>query len=167
VLAPAIVIVGFILVPTNYHIIWDASQAAPPPARAKLNDLRLWLDNIMLLQLRIGFLVPIFLAIGIRARERNAGLHKRMMFLAVAMALPASFDRITWIPTTMPASPISPDLYTLLAVAPMFIWDLLRNRSIHKAYWIWIAVNIPFAIAVHSLWNTPWWHATAPRIMGI
>jgi hypothetical protein len=167
VLAPAIVVVGFILVPTNYHTVWEASQAAPPPVRAKLNDLRLWLDNIMLLQLRIGFLFPIFLAIGIRARERNAGLHKRMMFLAVAMALPASFDRITWIPTTMPASPISPDLYTLLAVAPMFIWDLVRNRSIHKAYWIWIAVNIPFAIVVHSLWNTPWWHATAPRIMGI
>jgi hypothetical protein len=49
----------------------------------------------------------------------------------------------------------------------MFIWDLVRKRSIHKAYWIWIAVNIPFAIVVHSLWNTPWWHATAPRIMGI
>lgn len=167
VLAPALVIVGFILVPTTYHGLWDAAQAAPPAAREKIQQFISVLENIMLLQIRIGILFPLFLIIGLRARHGQAGLHKRMMILAVAMALPAGIDRIPWLPHTMPVSPLSPDLYTLLAVAPMFLWDVFRNRRVHEAYWIWLAVNIPFAIAVHGLWDTAWWHATARQIMGV
>ncbi len=167
VLAPALVIVGFILAPTMYHMLWDGAQAAPPDKWEGLQGaLAVW-ENILLLQLRIGILFPLFLAIGLRARGRNAGMHKRMIFLATAMALPAGIDRIPWLPHTMPGSPLSPDLYTLLAIAPMFLWDVLRNRSIHPAYVIWLAVNLPFAIAVHGLWDTPWWHQTARLIMGV
>ena len=32
----------------------------------------------------------------------------------------------------------------MLAVAPMFIWDVVRNRRIHEAYLIWLAVALPF-----------------------
>jgi hypothetical protein len=83
------------------------------------------------------------------------------------MALPAGVDRIPWLPHTMPFSPLSPDLYTLLAVSPMFVWDVLRNKRVHPAYIIWLAINVPFAIAVHGLWNTDWWHGTARLIMGV
>ena len=89
------------------------------------------------------------------------------MILATAMALPAGIDRIPWLPHTMPASPLSPDLYTLLAVSPMFVWDVLRNKRVHPAYVVWLAINLPFAIAVHGLWNTDWWHGTARQIMGV
>ena len=101
------------------------------------------------------------------ARKRDLGLHKRMMFLAVASALPAAFDRITWIPHTLPENPLSVDLYVLLAVAPMLVWDLVRTRSVHKAYWIWLAFMVPSSIVIHSLWNTEWWQATAPRLVGL
>jgi hypothetical protein len=167
VLAPALVVVGFILVPTNYHMLWDAVQAAPPGKRADLQGaVGVW-ENIMLLQIRIGILFPLFLAIGLRARGKDAGLHKRMMILATAMALPAGIDRIPWIPHSMPASPLSPDLYTLLAVSPMFLWDLIRNRFMHKAWWIWLGIGLPFAVVVHGLWDTEWWHATARQLMGV
>ncbi len=167
VLAPALVIVGFILVPTMYYQTWNAVLGAAPEAREKLQQALGVRENIMLLQLRIGILFPLFLAIGLRVRGRDAGLHKRMMILATALPLPAAFDRITWIPSTMPVSPLSPDLYVLLAVAPMFFWDVIRNRRVHDAYWIWLAVSLPFAIAVHVLWDTPGWHATARQIMGV
>jgi hypothetical protein len=167
VLAAALVVVGFVLVPTMYQQTWQALQAAPPEAREKIQQGLLVSDNIKLLQIRVGILFPLFLAIGLRARGTDAGLHKRMMFLATAMALPAGIDRIPWIPHSMPASPLSPDLYTLLAVAPMFLWDVIRNRGVHRAYWIWIAVNLPFAVLVHGLWDTPWWHATARQLMGV
>jgi hypothetical protein len=167
VLAPALVIVGFILAPTMYHMLWEGAQAAPPGKREELQGaLGIW-ENILLLQIRIGLLFPLFLAIGLKARGRNAGIHKRMMFLATVMALPAGLDRIPWLPSTMPGSPMTPDLYTLLAIAPMFLWDVTRNRSIHPAYVIWLAVNLPFAIAVHGLWDTPSWHHTARQIMGV
>ena len=167
VVAPALVIVGFILAPTMYHQMWAGAQAAPPGVREQMQERLLVLDNILLLQLRIGILFSLFLALGLKARGRNAGMHKRLMILATAMAMPAGIDRIPWIPHTMPASPLSPDLYTLLAVSPMFLWDVLRNKRVHPAYVIWLAINLPFAIAVHGLWNTDWWHQTARQIMGV
>ena len=165
--AAVLVLVGLVLVPTMYHQIWNAAQAAPPAAREKLKQIVLIRDNVMLIQLRIGILFPLFLLIGLYARGLNAGLHKRMMILATAMPLPAAIDRITWLPTTFPVSPLATDLYTLLAVSPMFLWDLFRNRKIHPAYLIWLGVNLPFAIAVHGLWGTEWWHSIAPRLMGV
>ena len=121
----------------------------------------------MLVQLRVGILLPLFLAIGLRARGIDAGLHKRMMMLATAMGLPNGIDRIVWLPTTYPASFVTIDLYTLLAVAPMFVWDVARNRRIHEAYFIWLGVNLPFAIAVYGLWGTQWWEAAARHLMGV
>ena len=121
----------------------------------------------MLLQLRIGILFPLFLVMALRARSRDPGFHKRMMILGTAMALPAGIDRIPWLPSSLPASPVSADLYTLLAVSPMFVWDALRNRSIHRAYLVWLAIAVPAAIVVHALWDTAWWHAAAQRLMGV
>lgn len=165
-LAPLLVLVGFILAPTMYHETWNALSTAPAAAREKLRALLSFKENILLLQTRIGILFPLFLAIGLRARRGDAGLHKRMMILATAIPLPAGIDRITWLPTTMPVSPIASDLYTLLAVSPMFAWDVLRNRSIHRAYLIWLAFVLPVAALVYALWDTPLWHATARQILG-
>ena len=90
-----------------------------------------------------------------------------MMILAPAVALGAAIDRMTWLPNTFPASPLSTDLYMLLAVSPMFVWDVMRNRRVHEAYWIWLGMYLAISAVLYSLWNTPWWHATARQIMGV
>ena len=167
IIAPAIVVVGFLLVVGNYQGLSAAAEAAPPDAQLGFQQILHRLDNIMLLQLRIGVLFPIILAIGLSARGRDAGLHKRMMILATAIALPAGIDRIPWLPTTLPASPVAPDLYTLVAISPMLVWDVVRNRSVHPAYRIWLAFFVPVSLAVHGLWNTAYWHATARSMMGV
>ena len=167
VLVPALVVAGLILVPTTWLSIWGALHHAPPAALPALRDLHLRLDDIMLLQLRIGVLFPLFIWLGLRARNSDAGFHKRMMLLAPAVALPAAFDRITWIPTTFPHSPVGPDLYVLLAVAPMFLWDVIRNRRIHHAYVVFLAASLPLTLFVHGVWDTPWWHNMAHRLMGV
>jgi hypothetical protein len=166
-LVPALVVVGLVLAPTMYHQVWSFAQTVPPDVRPKLEERLLELDNILLLQMRVGIAFPLFMAMGLKARRGNSGLHKRMIFLATAMPLPAAIDRMSWLPTTLPASPIAPDLYTLLAVSPLFLWDVVRNRRVHEAYWIWIAVNVPLAILINLLWNTPAWHAAARQIMGV
>lgn len=167
VLAPALVIAGLILAPTNYHAVWDAAQSGPAALREAMVARLPRLDNILLVQIRIGILFPLFLGIGLRARGREAGFHKRMMILATAIPLPAAFDRMTWLPTTLPASPLSSDLYVLLAVAPMLAWDVFRNRTVHRAYWIWIPIYLAASVVVNLLWDTPGWHATAHQIMGV
>jgi hypothetical protein len=90
-----------------------------------------------------------------------------MMILATAVPLTAGIDRIHWLPTTMPVTPASVDAFVLVAIAPMFAWDVIRNRRVHLAYWIWLAVFLPFAAIVAGLWDTPWWHVTARQMMGV
>ena len=167
VVGPALVIVGLILVPTMYHQVWDAAQSAPPDVRPMIEQGLREFDNIMLIQLRVGVLFPIFLAIALAARRSDPGLHKRMMFLAVVIALPAAFDRMSWLPTSLPGNALTVDLYPLLAIAPMFLWDLARTRTVHKAYVIWALVSLPAAVMVHSLWDSEWWHATARWLVGV
>ena len=88
-------------------------QTAPAQAQAGIQGLLSFLDNIILVQIRVGIGFPLFVLIALMARKTDSGLHKRMMFLALAPALPAAFDRITWLPTTLPESPLSPDLYSV------------------------------------------------------
>lgn len=165
--APALVVVGIVLVPTMFHQTWDALRTSSGAQKAKLEHLLFVRENIMLVQIRMGILFPLFLIIGLRARGLDAGLHKRMMMLATGMSLPFGIDRITWLPNTYPASFVTIDLYALLAIAPMFIWDVIRNRRVHEAYVIWLGVNLPFAVAVYTLWGTPWWEATSRHLMGV
>lgn len=165
-LVPAIVIAGFVLVPVMYHELLQSAQNAAPGARAKLEAALVRRDNILLLQLRMGLLFPLFVTIALLARRRDAGLHKRMMILGTAVPLSAGIDRIQWLPTTFPASPLGPDLYTLAAVAPMLLWDVTRQGRVHRAYMIWLAIALVPTIAVHGWWNAPWWHATARQLMG-
>ena len=117
----------------------------------------------MLLQFRVGILFPLFLAIGLRARELDAGLHKRMMLLASAIPLGAGIDRITWLPTT--ATSLSTDFYILAAVSPLFIWDVIRNRRVHRAYLLWFAAYLPASVLVWTLWDTRWWHSIARNLL--
>jgi len=167
VLGALLVAVGLVLAPTMYYETWNALQTAPPAARGKLQELLSLKENILLLQGRIGIVFPLLLLIGLRARGANAGLHKRMMILAPGIAIEAGIARITWLPSTMPASPLSMDIYLLLAASPMLVWDIVRNRRVHEAYWIAAGIIIPLSVAIELLWDTPWWHSAAKAIMGV
>ncbi|MBW8816395.1 MAG: hypothetical protein JF588_23495 [Caulobacterales bacterium] len=166
VLGPALVVVGVMLVPVGYHSLQHAMQAAVGPAQAKLAGRLGELDNILLFQLRIAVLFPLFLVVGLRARATDPDLHKRMMIMAPAMALPAGINRIEWLPTTLPHSPLSTDLYLLLALSPLLVWDLVRHRRIQKAYLVALAAGLPLSVALYALWDSASWHAIARRILG-
>lgn len=165
--AGALVLAGAVLAPTMYYQTWNALQSAPPAAREQLQQILSTRENILLLQLRIGILFPLFLALAIRARASDPGLHKRMVILATAMPTEAAIARMTWLPTTMPASPLSVELFVLLVITPMFAWDVIRNRSVHRAYLWWLSIYLGTTMLLELLWDTPWWHATARHIMGV
>ena len=122
--------------------------------------------NVILLQARAGILFAAFVVLALRARRSNPGFHKRMIVIATLMPLVAAFDRIEWLPSTFPVSPVSPDLYTLLWILPMFSWDLLRLGRVHSAYVVGLAVWLPATIVVQTLWGTAWWQAFGPTILG-
>ena len=165
-LVPALVIAGFLLVPTNYQMAMEIAQTGSEAGRKAMAARLPVMENILLMQSKIGIMFPLILAIGLRARGRDAGLHKRMMILGTAIPLSAAFARMPFLPTTVPDSPLSLEIYVMLAVVPMFLWDVIRNRSVHRAYWIWLAVYLAGMVAVEMLWDTPGWHAFARGILG-
>jgi len=128
VLAPAMIVTGLILVPTTYLTLWQGAHFGPPAGRQQMMWIVEALENVLLVQIIFGTLFAFFMTIGLKARERDAGFHKRMMILALAPLLPAAFDRITWLPTTNPTSFVATELYVLLAISPLFLWDVVRNR---------------------------------------
>jgi hypothetical protein len=164
-LVPALVVVGFLLVPVSYDELVAMWQAAPPEGKAKAEELVLRRENVLLAQSRIGLLFSIYISIALWARRRDSGLHKRMMLLGTAIALPPAITRTQWLPTTMPDSYLAVEMYILLAISPMLLWDIVRNRSIHRAYWIWLGIALPVVATLHLLWDTPWWHATARQML--
>jgi hypothetical protein len=167
VLVPALVVVGIMLAPTIYHQAWDGAHHGPPAVRAALTPVIPQLENILLLQLHAGILFAIFMAMALWARTVNSGFHKRMIFLATAVPIAASIDRMWWLPSTFPGSPVSTDGYILLALAPLFVWDVIRNRRVHEAYIVWAAIFVPASLLIERLWDTPAWHAAARHIMGV
>ena len=165
VLVPALVIVGFVLADKMYLEAYDAWQSAGPDQRGKLGAILARKENILLVQIRMGLLFPLFLAIGLWARASDAGLHKRMMILGTAVVMAPAINRMEWLPSTQPVSMIATDLYMAALVSPMLLWDIARNHTVHRAYWIWAAVTLPAAVGLHMLWDTSWWHSTARQLL--
>lgn len=167
VLAPAVLVIGIILVPTMYSQLWDTVHAMPGGPDAA-GQLRLRAQaNATLLQLRNGSMFALSVFVALRLRKSDLATHKRLMILAPLSPVMAAIARMTWLPTTMPGSPLSLELFTVSLIAPMFAWDLYRLRRIQRAYAIWFAAFITLSVAVHLLWNTPWWLAFVPQLMGL
>jgi hypothetical protein len=167
VLAAALVVVGCMLAPTMYYQTWNALQAAPAAARGQLHQLLSLQENILLLQMHAGILFGVLMTIALWARGTNSGFHKRMVILATAIPLGASIDRMWWLPNTFPGSPMGTDGYILLAVAPLLLWDVMRNRRLHEAYLVWVAIWLPTSLLMYRLWDTPGWHSLARHIMRV
>ncbi|MBN9504832.1 MAG: hypothetical protein J0I69_02305 [Altererythrobacter sp.] len=158
-LLPAIVAASYLLVSASFASLWSAP--------VDLRETKIFASNVLLSQIRIGLLFPLLVGWALLARRRDSGLHKRLMILATVLPLSAGIDRIGWLPTARPESPLADHVWIVLWILPMLAWDIWRSGRIPRAYVIWAAANLPFIIATHLLWNTPWWLATAPRLMGV
>lgn len=167
VLAPAVVLIGIVLAPTMYRETWHAVHAMPGgPSAEGLMDVAVR-GNIALLQIQIGLVFATVVALALRARKTDMATHKRLMVLAPIVAMPAAVDRISWLPSTFPVSPWAPEIYILLLALPLFAWDLYRSGGIQRAYKIWLALVLPTGAVAILLWNTPWWQAFVPKLMGV
>lgn len=168
VLAPAMVLTGFWLVPTIHAQNWPMIAAAPPEVLPwGAERTRMFLSSLVAAQINGGVLFSILVAWGFAVRLRDAGLHKRLMILATAIPLPAAIDRIAWLPQSYPESPLSPLIWPVVWIMPLFAWDLYRLRRVHKAYVIWAAFYVPAGAIVYNLWWNPGWIAFAQKLTGV
>jgi hypothetical protein len=163
VLVPAMVVTMLIALPANYRAEWFFAQVAPPDVRAAHLKFLNHSSGALLGPLQGALLFPLFVFIALRARRIDPNLHKRMMILATAAVLPAAMVRMTWLPNF----PFSFSIYLCFALLPMFLWDVVRTKSVPKAYLIWLAIWGPVEVAVNSLGGKPWLDAAIPHLMGV
>jgi hypothetical protein len=165
VLVPILVFAMFGVVHSTWS--WVGSIPAGVMEPDALSGIKVIVSNILLVQIRIAVLFPGLIAWAVLVRRKDSETHKRLMILATLLPLPAAVDRMTWLPATIPDSPASIHLYSLLLLLPVLIYDVVRCGRVHRAYAIGIALNLPFVFATHVLWSSPWWLAVAPTLVGI
>ena len=100
-------------------------------------------------------------------RVRDPETHKRAMILAAIVPIGAAFARMRWIPgndVQMSYDPAS--LLELALLAPALVYDKLRRGRVHRAYWIGLALTVPWLIAAHFVWYSPAWRSFAVTLLG-
>lgn len=165
VIAPAVVIsmVGVSGASFLKLATWPDGMATPE----LVSDYKVGETNILLEQIRMAVLFPALVIWALMVRREDPDTHKRLFFVATVGPLSAAIDRITWLPTTWPDSPLSLYVTELIWLSPLLIYDLWRRGRLHKAWVIGIAVHVPFAVFSMSVWGTDWWLETAPKLYGI
>ncbi|MXO62489.1 hypothetical protein [Qipengyuania oceanensis] len=166
-LAPALVVAGVFLVPANIQAFTAFSASASAEVQAQTAGFMQFMTNIALIQLRAGLCFLVLAGLALAMRKRDSELHKRLIILATIVPMPAAFDRMPFLWHTLPESPLTVELWPLVAIAPMFAWDLYRRHSIHAAYWIYAIVMVPTALVVSMLWSSDWWMNTGGALIGV
>lgn len=167
VLAPVILATGLMLVPVNYTQIAAFAAQSPPDLAAALHKELIIKADFLLLQLRSATLFAVLVTLGICARQRDAGFHKRLMVIATLIPLPAAIARISWLPSTVPQSLLSLNIAILVCVLPMFLWDMYRLKRVHAAYIVAFALWLPFVVAGWLLWGTDGWRTFAAGLLNL
>ncbi|WP_373473404.1 hypothetical protein, partial [Sphingorhabdus lacus] len=117
--------------------------------------------------LRSATLFAVFVTLGIWARQRDAGFHKRLMVMATLIPLPAAIARISWLPSTVPQSLLSLDIAILVCVLPMFLWDMYRLKRVHAAYLVMLTLWLPFVVTGRVLWGSDGWRTFATGLLNL
>ena len=165
VVAPAMVVAMIGLVRNSLTEVAAIPPGLMPPDA--LNATKLFVANLLLEQIRVVIFFASFVGWALAIRRKDPEAHKRLMLLATAMPLPAALNRIQWLYSSLPVSPTTSDLYTLLWLLPALLYDIARRGHVHRVYVIGILLNLPFMLATQLLWGSAWWAAAAPRLMGV
>jgi hypothetical protein len=124
-------------------------------------------NNIHFLQIRAMVMFPLFFVWAWRSRRSDPQMHPRMMLLATLMLLDAGIARMGWLPfNTFPLHYLAVHVYLLLLMVPPIVFDLATRGRVHRAWIIGLALMLPWVIATELVWNTPWWRAFGPRLVG-
>lgn len=123
-----------------------------------------FLFDVVLVQLLMILLFPLFVTWGILARRRP-GTHKRLMIFATVVLLQAAIDRMhfgmRWLPDIGLPTHWGADVYVYVLLLPLFAFDFLSMRRIHRVTLICAAALLGGHVVVNGLFGSPAWHRFA------
>jgi hypothetical protein len=126
-----------------------------------------FMASLLFVQIRIIVMFPVFVIWALSARVRDPETHKRAMILAALVPIGAAIGRMGWIPgNNVQVTYDVTALLELALLAPALLYDKVRHGRVHRAYWIGLALTVPWLIAIHFVWNSPAWRSVAVALMG-
>jgi hypothetical protein len=126
-----------------------------------------FMAGLLFVQIRIILMFPVFVIWALSARARDPETHKRAMILAALVPIGAAVGRMGWIPgNDVQATYDVTAMLELALLAPALIYDKLRHGRVHRAYWIGLALTVPWLIGSHFAWHSPAWRSVAVALMG-
>lgn len=142
-------------------VAWLSMCIAAVRVRVALNppvDSFLW--DVLLIELLMIVLLPIFVTWGLRVR-RDPLAHKRLMVFSLAVLLQAAIDRIRWLPRLGLPTHWDKDLYVYALLLPLVVFDFLNSGRIHRVTIIGLMTVLAGHVLVNLLWGSAAWHQFA------
>lgn len=148
---------------------WPAGLAATLPPEV-LSQIKQTFSNRLLINAGAILFFPVFYLWAILTRGKDSETHKRMMILATLVLMSPAIGRLVSVSSLLPDFGLrgtdARHLYELLLLLPALIYDGIKRGALHRAYLIGLGLIIPYMIAAHFLWDSPWWREIALRLMG-
>jgi len=119
-----------------------------------------FMTAVLLIQLGLIMLFPVFVTWGLLARRR-AQWHKRMMTFASLILLQAAVDRMHWLPDEGLPMFWHHGLRLYILMIPLFVFDFVSLRRIHPATLICAGLTVAMHTIVSAYWADAGWNALA------
>ncbi|NIJ54689.1 hypothetical protein [Dyadobacter arcticus] len=103
----------------------------------------------------------LFFTWGMLFRKKDLSAHKRLLTLASIVLLDAAVDRIQLrqlFPSFGLTYPATNFIYADILYIPLFLYDLVTIKRIHRVTLIGTAIVFAFQIAVCTFYGSPSWH---------
>ena len=170
VLLPAIVLVGVLTVQAQWQELQGKILAPQGLPLAQIAVLKGVAVQLIVLQARMLIVFPVLVFWALLLRAKDSQTHKRLMILATAIPLGAATGRVldlTGVPENFGPPFFYLDVYSLLLLLPLIIYDIVRRHPVQRAYIIWGAFFVPSSVAMYLIAGSSWWAVVVPRLMGM
>jgi hypothetical protein len=107
------------------------------------------------------FAFGLFFTWGMFSRKKNLSAHKRLLTIATIVLLEAAVDRIQLkhaFPSFGLTYPATNFIYADLLYIPLFLYDWVTIKRIHRATLIGTAIVLTCQITVCTFYGSPSWH---------
>lgn len=91
-----------------------------------------FLFHLILMKLYAIITFASFFSWGMLIKKTDSTAHKRLLFLAIVVLLQAAIERMHWLPMFGLDYPFIFFIYPDMLLIPLFIYDLLTLKCIHK-----------------------------------
>ena len=114
---------------------------------------------------------PVFYLWAILVRQKDSESHKRLMILATLVLMIPALGRLLSVTQVLPDFGLSivdaRHFYMLVLILPAVIYDIVKNRMLHRSYLIGLTLIGIWVVPAHFLWDSAWWIETAPKLLGV